>query len=103
MEGMPTLARRRDNTGSSNKQGGNFREIYQSHRWHSQSALFLKKNPLCRRCLAEGKTERAQVTDHVIPLVIWVTIMGKDPFDQSNWQPLSKRCHSIKTKEERKK
>ena len=96
---MPTLKRRRsDNT--SHKQGGNFRHIYQSARWHKQSALFRKKNPLCKRCLDQGRTEKSEVTDHIIPLVIWVTVMGRDPFDQTNWQALSKSCHSIKTKED---
>lgn len=97
---MPTLNRRRsDNT--SHKQGGNFRHIYQSARWHKLSLWFRKQNPLCKRCLDNGKTERSEVVDHVIPLVIWVTIMGRDPFDTVNMQALSKSCHSIKTKEER--
>lgn len=93
---MPTLNRRRE---ANPVRRDPFRWVYQSYRWHKQSALFIKKNPLCAACLKVGKTERAQVTDHVIPLVLWVP-MGGDPFDQKNWQPLSKSCHSIKTAKE---
>lgn len=98
---MSTLKRRTEN--NTHRQGGNFREFYQSARWHKLSLAHRKANPLCKRCLDKGITERGEVTDHIIPLVIWVTIMGRDPHDHTNLQTLSKRCHSIKTKEERKR
>lgn len=99
---MPTLNRRRESP-ATHRQGGNFRWFYQSARWHRVSTLFRKKNPLCKRCLDRGLTEKAEVTDHIIPLTIWVTVMGKDPYDTTNMQSLSKSCHSIKTKEDNKK
>jgi 5-methylcytosine-specific restriction endonuclease McrA len=97
---MPTLNKRCTDT--PRRQGSNYREIYQSHRWHSHSRAFLKANPLCKRCKDKGIIERAEVTDHTIPLIVWIP-QGGDPFDVSNHQPLSKRCHSIKTKEDKKK
>lgn len=37
------------------------------HRWHKASAAFLVAHPLCRGCLAMGRTEAAVLTDHVVP------------------------------------
>ena len=95
---MPTLKRRKDNTNTSHKQGRNNRAIYQSARWHRLSRQFRKANPLCKRCLDKGITERGEVVDHVIPLTHW----HGDPYDTINLQTLSKSCHSIKTIEDKK-
>lgn len=78
-----------------------FRILYQSARWHRFSKKFLKENRLCAECLKRGITEVAEVTDHIEPLVIWVA-HGGDPYDLKNLQPLSKRCHNIKTASENK-
>jgi hypothetical protein len=98
---MAVLNRRRENNGT-HRQGGNYRWVYQSFRWHKLSKDHRKRNPLCKRCLDKGLTEKAEVTDHTIPLVIWHGEMGRDPYDSTNLQSLSKSCHSIKTKEDRK-
>lgn len=62
-------------------------------RWRKARLIFLKKNPLCMRCLSEGRYERATVVDHIIPhrgdkSLFW---------DESNWQALCKKCHDQKT------
>lgn len=37
------------------------------YRWHKASVGFLRRNPLCRGCLAMDRTEAAVLTDHVVP------------------------------------
>ena len=71
--------------------------LYASTAWRKARAGYLARHPLCRYCLAEGKTEPAAVVDHITPHrgdkgLFW---------DSTNWQPLCKRCHdSTKAKEE---
>ena len=62
-------------------------------RWQKARAIFLKQHPLCAFCLAEGKVVPATVVDHIIPhrgdqRLFW---------DQTNWEPLCKKCHDKKT------
>lgn len=94
---MPTLKRRTE----KRERRDDFRWLYQSYRWHKFSLQYLKEHRLCAMCLEKGLTEIAKVVDHVIPLVIWVP-QGGDPYDTTNMQPLSKKCHSVKTKQENK-
>jgi 5-methylcytosine-specific restriction protein A len=65
-----------------------------TERWARESKLFLRAHPVCV-CKGEapGCKGFAQVTDHIIPhhgdqVLFW---------DPANWQPLSKRCHDVKT------
>lgn len=61
-------------------------------RWRRIRAQTLQAEPLCRLCLAGGKTVSATVVDHIVPLADGGT------HAQSNLQPLCKRCHdAIKT------
>lgn len=68
-----------------------------NYRWQKARERFLKDRPLCCYCEREGRVEPATVVDHKIPhkgnqALFW---------DESNWQPLCKRCHdSTKAKEE---
>ena len=68
-----------------------------NYRWQKARERFLKDRPLCCYCEREGRVEAATVVDHIIPhkgnqALFW---------DESNWQPLCKRCHdSTKAKEE---
>jgi len=56
-------------------------------------AVFLKANPLCLRCLEEGKTVPATEIDHVKP-----HRGNMDRFwDYYNWMALCRSCHSRKT------
>lgn len=68
-----------------------------NYRWQKERERFLRERPLCCYCEREGRVEAATVVDHIIPhkgseALFW---------DESNWQPLCKRCHdSTKAKEE---
>lgn len=62
-------------------------------KWREARRLFLKRNPLCQRCLKFGRLTPATVVDHIVPhrgdqLLFW---------DQENWQALCKSCHDQKT------
>ena len=58
--------------------------------------MFLKRNPLCVACRAEGRLECATVVDHIVPhkgdpILFW---------DRTNWQSMCKSCHDAKTARE---
>lgn len=62
-------------------------------RWRKARNRYLKANPLCIHCKEQGKLTRATVVDHIRPhrgdkKLFW---------DESNWQPLCKKCHDRKT------
>ena|SRR5690554_4960799 len=66
------------------------------HRWRKARIPFLEQHPLCADCKSNDRVSAAEVVDHVIPhkgceVLFW---------DQSNWQPLCKPCHSRKTASE---
>ena len=68
--------------------GKNFHELYNSRAWRAARTAFLKERPFCAYC---GKPLRGRdaIVDHIIPhkgdeRLFW---------DESNWQPLCKRCH----------
>ena len=73
------------------------RKEYHTARWTRLSRRFREANPLCARCQANGLFVPSQVTDHVIP----VEIHGNF-WDQSNWQPLCRRCNIAKGNEDKK-
>ena len=57
---------------------------------------FLNAHPLCKHCEKKGKVTPATVVDHISPhrgdqRLFW---------DESNWQPLCKKCHDRKTRTE---
>ncbi|MBO8183625.1 MAG: HNH endonuclease [Archaeoglobus sp.] len=65
-------------------------------RWRRARKRFLAENPLCVECMKEGRLTPATVVDHIVPHkgnyeLFW---------DESNWQPLCKRCHDKKTARE---
>ncbi len=62
-------------------------------RWRKAREVFLNTYPLCVKCKAEGRLVKATVVDHIKPHkgnqeLFW---------DKSNWQPLCKHCHDVKT------
>ncbi|MCP8970559.1 HNH endonuclease [Ectobacillus ponti] len=62
-------------------------------RWRKARATYLSRQPLCVHCLQAGMYTSATVVDHIVPhkgdsALFW---------DKTNWQPLCKRCHDIKT------
>jgi len=65
-------------------------------RWQKARLAYLKKHPLCAECERQGKLTPATVVDHIQAhkgdkKLFW---------DRTNWQPLCKRCHDIKTAKE---
>ena len=67
-----------------------------SSQWRKARAGFLRKHPRCVHCMREGILTEATVVDHIIPhkgdkVLFW---------DRTNWQPLCKRHHDIKTVKE---
>ena len=62
-------------------------------KWQRVSKAYLRKNPLCVKCMADGRFVTATVVDHIIPhrgdsVLMW---------SESNWQALCKHCHDRKT------
>lgn len=58
-------------------------------------AAMMAAEPLCRKCLAEGRTRATTVIDHIVPLA-WG---GSDT--RGNKQGLCDPCHDEKSKAER--
>ncbi|MFY8385442.1 HNH endonuclease signature motif containing protein [Pseudomonas aeruginosa] len=78
------------------RSGKNSTQRGYGYRWQQARARFLAKHPLCRSCSEAGDVVEATEVDHIIAhrgdqALFW---------DESNWQPLCKRCHSAKTQEE---
>jgi 5-methylcytosine-specific restriction protein A len=66
------------------------------YKWQKYRLLFLKSNPLCVHCQAEGRVKAATDVDHIIPhrgdmKLFW---------DESNYQSLCHSHHSEKTASE---
>ena len=64
--------------------------------WVNPRRSFLADHPLCAVCQAEGRLVGATIVDHIIPHKGDLTLFS----DQTNWQPLCKRCHDQKTARE---
>jgi 5-methylcytosine-specific restriction protein A len=65
--------------------------------WRKQRLALLREQPLCRLCLAAGRTVAATVADHIVPLADGGTN------ETDNLQPLCKRCHdAVKTPADRR-
>ena len=62
-------------------------------KWRKTRAAYLRKHPLCVRCMADGRYVKATVVDHVIPHRGDQQLM----WDESNYQALCKKCHDKKT------
>ena len=67
--------------------------VYQEARWRRFSKLFKKEHPMC---ITPGCGRSTYYTDHVINLNEY----DGDPYDQTNMQPLCKRCGQRKTGQE---
>ena len=62
-------------------------------KWQAARRRYLEAHPLCVMCMKEGRYVRATDVDHIRahsgdPVLFW---------DESNWQALCHRHHSIKT------
>ncbi|QHI99350.1 HNH endonuclease [Xylophilus rhododendri] len=61
--------------------------------WQRAREGFLRAHPLCASCEKADLVTPATVVDHIVPhrndkVLFWT---------RSNWQPLCKKCHDIKT------
>jgi 5-methylcytosine-specific restriction protein A len=75
---------------------GNSAQRGYGSKWRKARATHLEGEPLCRHCMARGKTTAATEVDHITPhrgdwSLFW---------DRLNWQSLCKACHSRKTAKE---
>ena len=70
--------------------------LYQTPRWRQARRAFLAINPTCHECTRQGAITPATFVDHRRPHG------GNDAmfWDQSNWQPLCRRCSNMKTGQE---
>ena len=66
-------------------------------RWRKASKRFLRDNPLCAECLRRGKTQAAEVVDHIVPHKGDM----KKFWDEENWQSLCIPDHNAKSPRER--
>ena len=98
------MAKKRNWRGVTAKVAKDKAEIYNSREWHELRTAKLRANPLCERCVAEGKA--AGVPDGYITSATCVhhrtpieTAKTKDEmrrlaFDWNNLMSLCKSCHA---------
>ncbi len=107
--GCPALTRalegrcpthKREETRRRNTIGGEERREtqrwYHRRRWRKLRALVLETRPLCVGCLRVGLHRVATEVDHVQPREDRPDL----EYDESNLQPLCRRCHAAKTMHE---
>lgn len=71
-------------------------QLYNTPQWRKVRSSYLRQHPLCVQCKQNGYIVAATEVDHINPhkgndLLFW---------DESNFQPLCKPCHSAKTRKE---
>lgn len=70
--------------------------LYDTSAWRKLRKDHLRREPLCRACVAAGRTMPATVLDHITPVN-----EGGDFWDSQNHQPLCASCHAAKSARER--
>jgi len=68
-------------------------QLYNTARWQRLRKRVLLKHPLCVECERHGRVTPATVVDHIVPHKGNLELF----WDESNLQPLCKRCHDSKT------
>ena len=63
------------------------------YKWRKISKAYLRKHPLCVKCLQEGRFVTATVVDHIVPHRGNPDLM----WNEGNYQALCKSCHDRKT------
>lgn len=74
------------------------KHIYSSARWVNLRKQFIRHNPLCAHCEAQGILTPAVLVDHIKEIKD-----GGAVYDVSNLQSLCNACHNTKTGKESKK
>lgn len=97
---MPTInkpnKRKRDNSRKKHGMQAKIqRLIYNTSHWRKLVAAKKMMNPLCERCLAEGRTTEVQEIHHIIPISRAIDDLQilEYGFDFSNLQSLCCTCH----------
>jgi hypothetical protein len=90
-----------ETTSSNQPHGGRINDnahIYNSRQWRAVSKAFLSANPFCQcpKCSKSLYPLPSQITDHKRRIND-----GADPFDESNFQAMSIKCHNSKSAAER--
>jgi len=70
--------------------------FYHSPRWRRLRAAFLAENPLCLECAQAGRVEAAVDVHHIKERADYPDLA----FEWSNLEPICKRCHNAKRREE---
>lgn len=86
-----------DKRNAYDERRGNRHKRGYGYRWSKYSKWYRQQNPLCVKCLAEGKLSSSEHVDHII------AVSGPDDplfYASSNHQALCKSCHSRKTVKE---
>ena len=73
------------------------RKLRATSRYKKERLSFLRANPLCRICEAQGVVTPARDLDHITPAHIDITLF----WDRENWQPLCADCHKVKSDAEK--
>ena len=71
------------------------KNFYKSPAWIICRKKHLEEQPFCVECLKKGKTVKATMVDHIVPIKD-----GGSRYDNSNLQSLCWSCHSRKSVEE---
>lgn len=71
-------------------------KLYNSTKWRKFSKQFKVDNPLCVKCLQEGRTTPSYYTDHIKSIN-----SGGAIWDKTNLQALCKSCNASKTSYDR--
>lgn len=74
------------------------KNIYTSTRWVKLRKQFIRHNPICAHCEAQGIITPAYTVDHIIEIKD-----GGEIWDIDNLQSLCNPCHNTKTGDEKKK
>jgi 5-methylcytosine-specific restriction protein A len=69
-----------------------------NHQWRKFRNLWMRDNPLCVQCMADGFICEAKELDHIVP----VKDAPERMYDTTNVQSLCVRCHAIKRQQEGK-
>jgi len=78
------------------KRKGN--DFYHSAQWRKLRAWYVKQNPLCVFCKAEGRATPVKIVDHIIPLTA-----GGQALSVDNLQSTCLPHHNKKTAEDKVK
>ena len=66
---------------------------YKTTQWRNFSRWFKMNHPICA---VDGCNRETYYTDHVTP-VVQLIALGRDPYDESECQPLCRKCGDQKT------